>query len=66
MDDILNTFMRRWHEGMYGKPEDILRLIDWRPGLKPDLDWSDKKISPRKPFLTAADLIMLREMRIKL
>jgi hypothetical protein len=32
---------------------------EWQPGLRPS-------ITPRKPRLTAADIVMLREMRIRL
>lgn len=32
---------------------------EWQPGLRPS-------VTPRKPKLTAADLILLREMRIRL
>ena len=32
---------------------------EWQPGLRPST-------TPRKPQLTAADLVLLREMRIRL
>ncbi len=33
---------------------------DWKPALKPDLP------KRQKPFLTAADIVMLREMKVGL
>jgi hypothetical protein len=63
MDSDPRDMIRRWRERMYGSSEDILGSLYslpeiWRPGLMP--------AEPKKPFLTAADLVMLREMRIRL
>lgn len=63
-----DEMIKRWRERMYGKPGDVLESFHWEPGLKPSTThgyhegWRDRK----KPFLTAADLVMLREMRIGL
>lgn len=55
--------------------------FEWRPGLKPDIDLSHVDVlrphgincpdhcgrcKPAKPFLTAKDIVFLREMKVGL
>ena len=56
--DLTPYGRERWETGMR-----------WKPGLKPDADLSHIDVRTKyvgKPFLTAADIVFLRDMKVGL